>query len=63
ILAEGRRSELVREEGFSIDVFLPITLALSRTSSLLRPSGRSLEAFYLEPPGLAYNDERGAWGR
>ncbi|WP_236450093.1 hypothetical protein, partial [Pseudomonas syringae] len=39
------RSELVREEGFSIDVFLPITLALSRTSSLLRPSGRSLEAF------------------
>ncbi|WP_217695942.1 hypothetical protein, partial [Pseudomonas syringae] len=27
-------SEVVREKGFSIDVFLAITLALSRTSSL-----------------------------
>ncbi|PBP32660.1 hypothetical protein CCL14_26105 [Pseudomonas syringae] len=41
ILAEGRGSELVREGGISDDVFSAIIPALSRTSSLPCPPGRS----------------------
>ncbi|WP_346418090.1 hypothetical protein, partial [Pseudomonas syringae] len=41
ILAEGRGSELVREDGRSENVFSENVPALSRTSSLLRPLGRS----------------------
>ncbi|WP_232924279.1 hypothetical protein, partial [Pseudomonas syringae] len=41
ILAEGRGSELVREDGRSENAFSENVPALSRTSSLLRPPGRS----------------------
>ncbi|WP_232918243.1 hypothetical protein, partial [Pseudomonas syringae] len=41
ILAEGRGSELVREDGRSENAFSENIPALSRTSSLLRPPGRS----------------------
>ncbi len=41
ILAEGRGSELVREDGRSENAFSENVSALSRTSSLLRPPGRS----------------------
>ncbi|RXT95525.1 hypothetical protein B1F69_09755 [Pseudomonas syringae] len=54
ILAEGRRSgpgdaSLVREGVSSDEVFSVNIPALSRTSSLLRPAGRSLKA---PSPGL-----------
>ncbi|WP_218968140.1 hypothetical protein, partial [Pseudomonas syringae] len=41
ILAEGRGSELVREDGRSENAFSENVPALSRTSSLLHPPGRS----------------------
>ncbi|KPY73219.1 Uncharacterized protein ALO45_00734, partial [Pseudomonas syringae pv. syringae] len=40
ILAEGRRSELVREDDVSGDTFSGRLEAPSRTSPLLRPLGR-----------------------
>ncbi len=46
ILAEGRRSELVREDDVSGDIFSGRLAAPSRTSPLLRPLGRTKTAFW-----------------
>ncbi|MEQ4502728.1 MAG: hypothetical protein ABN486_08840, partial [Pseudomonas sp.] len=55
LLPEGRGSELVREYGVSGYAFLAIIPALSRTSSLPRPSARIKS-------GFVYNDEHSGVG-
>ncbi|PBP31701.1 hypothetical protein CCL11_27650 [Pseudomonas syringae] len=60
ILAEGRRSELVREDNCSNETFSENMSAFSRTSSLPRPAGRSLNAHFPGSSGLMYGNERRA---